>query len=215
MGSGDDDTPKVPIAMTQSVIACPECDLLNRVKPLPQRSNASCIRCGATLYVNSPDGINRTLACALTGLVLLMIANFYPFLSLESQGTILETTLVTGVMVLAHQSTTGLAVLVLLTSMLVPCMLLAALTYVLWPLRRGTCLPGSRRLFRLALHLRPWSMTEVFLLGILVSVVKLSKLATILPGKALFAFLALVFVLAAVNAFLDPHTVWEKIDQCR
>ena len=48
-------------------------------------------------------------------------------------------------------------------------------------------------------------MTEVFLLGILVSVVKLAKMATIIPGPALFSFLALVFVLAAVNAFLDPR----------
>jgi paraquat-inducible protein A len=58
-------------------------------------------------------------------------------------------------------------------------------------------------------------MTEVFLLGILVSVVKLAKMATIIPGTALFSFLALVFVLAAVNAYLDPGTIWEKIDEWR
>jgi paraquat-inducible protein A len=61
--------------------------------------------------------------------------------------------------------------------------------------------------------IRPWSMTEIFLLGILVSVVKLAKMATIIPGTALFSFLALVFMLAAVNAFLDPRAVWEKLDR--
>lgn len=201
--------------MTQPVIACHECDLLHQVRSLPPNSNARCSRCGAVLYGNAANTIDWTLALAVTGLVLLLVANLYPFLSLESQGTTLETTLITGTLILSQQSTTGLAVLVLMTSMLVPCALLVALVLVLWPIRSGYCPPGRRRLFRLALMLRPWSMTEVFLLGILVSVVKLTKLATIIPGTALFAFLLLVFVLAAVNAYLVPNVVWEKIDRCR
>jgi paraquat-inducible protein A len=201
--------------MTQSLIACHICDLLHRVKPLPVRSTARCRRCGALLYIHAPQTVERTLAYAITGLVMIVIANIYPFLSIQSQGILLETNLITGVIILSRQSMAGLALLVLLTSMLIPCLLLGALTYVLWPLKRGIRLPGSRRLFRLALALRQWSMTEIFLLGILVSVVKLSKLATIIPGTALIAFLCLVFALAAVNTFLDPRSIWEKMERCR
>ncbi|HSO20343.1 MAG TPA: paraquat-inducible protein A [Desulfosarcina sp.] len=185
---------------------------MHRLQPLPEKSKARCRRCGAQLYVHHPHTIDRTLALALTGLVLLAIANAYPFLSLESQGTVLETTLITGTLILSQQSMPGLAVVVLLTSMLIPCLLLASLVYVLWPIRRGFLPPAARRVFRLALALRPWSMTEIFLLGILVSVVKLAKMATIIPGIALLAFLVLVFVLAAVSTFLDPRAIWEKID---
>lgn len=205
------------MALTQTLIACHDCDLLHRVQALPEKSKARCRRCGALLYVHYPETINRTLAFALTGLVLLTIANTFPFLSLESQGSILETSFITGTILLARQSVaglSGLAILVLLTSVLVPGMLLAGLVYVLWPMKKGHQLPGSRLIFRLILTLRPWSMTEVFLLGILVSVVKLSKLATIIPGPALFSFLGLVFVLAAVNAYMDPYTIWEKMNPC-
>ncbi len=208
-------TRRCPVALTQTLIACHDCDLLHRVQPLPEKSKARCRRCGSLLLVHYPETIDRSLACAITGLVLLVIANIYPFLSLESQGTILETTLITGTIILAQQSMAGVAILVLLTSMLIPCILLLALVYVLWPIKRGYRLPASRRAFRLALNLRPWSMTEVFLLGILVSVVKLAKIAAIIPGTALFSFLALVFVLAAVSAFLDPHTIWEKMEEWR
>ncbi len=201
--------------MTQTLIACHECDLLHRLQPLPEKSKARCRRCGALLYVNIPNTIDRSLALAITGLVLLVIANIYPFLSLESQGTVLETTLITGTIILSQQSMMGVAVLVLLTSMLLPFLLLGGLVYVLWPMKMGHRLPANRRVFRLALTLRPWSMTEIFLLGILVSVFKLAKMATIIPGTALFAFLALVFVLAAVNTFLVPITIWEKMDQWR
>ena len=199
--------------MTQAVIACHECDLLHRVKPLSAKRKARCVRCGATLYTHAPQTVDRTLACAISGLILLVMANCYPFLSLSSQGNVLETTLITGTILLSRQSMTGVAILVLLTSMLVPCVLTGALVYALWPLRRGRHpLPGGRWAFRMALILRPWSMTEVFLLGILVSVVKLSKLATIIPGTALYAFLALTFILALINTVLDPHTVWEAFD---
>ena len=200
--------------MNQALIACHVCDLLYRIQPLPINSKARCKRCGALLYAHAPRTIDRTLAFSIAGLVLLLIANVYPFLSLESQGTVLKTTLLTGALILSQQNMTGLAFLVLLTSMVVPGVLMGTLIYVLWPLKRGRRLPAGRRLFRLALALRPWSMTEVFLLGILVSVVKLAKLATIIPGTALFAFLALVFVLAAVNTYIVPHAIWEKLDTC-
>ena len=129
--------------MTQTLIACHECDLLHQLRPLPERSKARCCRCGSLLYVHHPATIDRTLAFAVTGLILLVIANIYPFLSLESQGTVLETTLITGTIILSQQSMTGLAALVMLTSMLVPCLLMASLVYVLWAIRRGRRLPCS------------------------------------------------------------------------
>ena len=201
--------------MTPTLIACHDCDLLHRLPALAQKTRARCRRCGSVLAAPYPETVDRTLACAITGLLLLTIANLLPFLALESQGTVLETTLITGTLIISRQIMPGLGLLVLCTSIVFPCLFLGALTYVLLPLRRGYRSPGSRRLFRLALRLRPWSMTEVFLLGVLVSVVKLAKLATIIPGKASFAFLLLVFVLAAVNVFLDPHTIWKRIEECR
>lgn len=199
--------------MTQPLIACHACDLLHRVRLLPEKSKVRCRRCGSILYFHYPETVDRTLALALSGLVLLTIANLYPFLSLESQGSVLETTLITGIIILSQQSMTGLALLVLLTSLLVPCLFLVALVYVLGSLKQRRQVPARGPVFRLALMIRPWSMTEVFLLGILVSVVKLGKMATIIPGTALFSFLVLAFVLAAVNTFLDPRTIWEALDR--
>jgi paraquat-inducible protein A len=53
-------------------------------------------------------------------------------------------------------------------------------------------------------------MMEVFMVGILVSVVKLAKMAQIIPGISLFSFLALIFVLAAMTVSLDDHLIWHK-----
>ena len=91
--------------MSPILIACHECDLLHHLRPLPVKNKARCRRCGAPLYAHHPQTVERTLALALTGLILLIIANIYPFLSLESQGTVLETTLITGTIILRQQNT--------------------------------------------------------------------------------------------------------------
>jgi len=85
------------------------------------------------------------------------------------------------------------------------------LLYVLVPLRLNRIPWKLKEVFRFIQSLRPWAMMEVFMLGILVSIAKLSKMATIVPGIAVFAFMALIFILAASLAVLDPHAVWERI----
>jgi paraquat-inducible protein A len=57
---------------------------------------------------------------------------------------------------------------------------------------------------------QPWSMMEVFMLGVLVTIVKLAKMALIVPGPAVYCFMALILVLASCTATLDPHQVWER-----
>jgi paraquat-inducible protein A len=84
--------------------------------------------------------------------------------------------------------------------------------YVLLPLKFNLLPRNLPRVFRLVQRLQPWGMLEVFMLGILVSVVKLAKMAKIVPGIALYAFLVLIFVMAASSASLDPHIVWKRCD---
>jgi paraquat-inducible protein A len=52
----------------------------------------------------------------------------------------------------------------------------------------------------------------VFMLGVLVSLVKLSDLGTIVPGVALWAFGALTVLLAAILMF-DPRHLWDFAEE--
>ena len=191
---------------------CPECDLLQQTPPLPPKSSAQCARCGHTLHRHRPDSVERTLALTITGLVLFAVANAFPFLSFEMQGRVTETTLMTGVEELAAQGKGEVAAVVFFTSILAPGLQLALLLVVLAPLKWGGRLPpGFPTLFRWFKRLVPWGMMDVFMIGILVSVVKLTDMAHIVPGVSLYAFVALIFVLAAAQAALDPDVVWERV----
>ena len=197
---------------TPSTIACHECDLLYELPTLPEGSVAKCSRCGAVLHRHKRDSLDRTLSWTIAGLILFALANAYPFLALKSEGLVHETNLITGVQQLYKQDMRSVAVLVFLTSILFPFLQLAGTLYVLLPLKFNRLPWKVAPVFRFIRSLQPWAMMEVFMIGILVSVVKLAKMAKVVPGLALYSFIILIFVLAAVAASLDPHLVWERLE---
>lgn len=196
----------------ESLIACHECDLLHQRRPLPPDGTARCVRCGAVLYRRKQNSLDRVLALTVAGLILFVIANMYPFLTFRLEAQIQETNLITGVKELYQQGMWIVAGVVLLTTIVMPLLELTGMLIVLVPLKLRWRPWKLALLFRAIRTLRPWGMMEVFMIGILVAAVKLVKMASIIPGTALYAFLILIFVLAASAAALDPHIVWKKLD---
>lgn len=194
-------------------MACHECDLLNQVGFVPRGAAARCARCGSLLWRPKANSLERALALALTGVVLFVIANAYPFLGFKVGSQMRQTALTTGIIELYRQGMWPMATLVLLTCVLVPALELAGMLYVLLPLRVNRIPWQLPRVFRILREFQPWGMMEIFMLGILVSAVKLIKMAAIIPGLALFAFMVLIFVLAAMKVSLDPHLIWERLDR--
>jgi paraquat-inducible protein A len=196
----------------ESLIACHECDLIHRIQPLAEGAVARCSRCGAVLYRHKRNSLDRTLAMTIAGLILFVLANSFPFLSMKIQAQVQESTLFTGIKELYAQGMWQVALLVLLTTILVPLIQLLSLLYVLLPIKLNRKPWKLALVFRFVQRLQPWSMMEVFMLGILVSIVKLAGMASMVPGISLFAFLVLIFILAASAASLDPHLIWEQVE---
>jgi paraquat-inducible protein A len=91
---------------------------------------------------------------------------------------------------------------------------LLALLYVLLPLRSGYVPPGFNGLLRGIQFVRPWGMIEVFMLGVLVTLVKMVSIARVIPEAALFAFGALTLMFAVVVSF-DPRALWDIANTLR
>jgi len=194
------------------VVACHDCDLLNQL-PDGAETTLVCARCGAVLYRYKPDSIDRSLALTLGALILYVIALSFPFLAMKSGGFIQETKLLTGIHELWKQELYGLATLVLLTCVLIPLLEMGGLLYLLAPLKQGRAAPHAIRVLRMIRHFAPWGMLEIFMLGILVALVKLGKMATIVPGISVFAFGLLCLVMAAAVTSLDLPLLWERLDR--
>lgn len=194
------------------LIACHDCDLLHHL-PKYATTTQLCSRCGAVLRRQKPTTVERSLAWTTAALILFTLSNSFPFLAIQSSGLVQETILLTGIHELWKQGMHGLAVLVLLTCVLIPLVQMLGLLYILTPLQLGgRPAPSARLLYRVIQELAPWGMMEVFMVGILVALVKLGHLATIVPGISVFSFAALIFVMAAAFASLDPILLWDRLD---
>jgi paraquat-inducible protein A len=194
-----------------TLIACIDCDQLYRKPQLQAGEKALCTCCGAVLYERKRGGLDLTLSLALTSLILLLLANVYPLLKMNIAGRRQEGSLITGIEEMVAQGYWEIATLVFIVTILAPLGRILFLFYVLIPMRLNLRLPGATRIFRILATLSPWAMTEVFMLGILVAAVKLADLATIQPGIALYSFAALMLFVAAADASLDTHGIWDKL----
>jgi paraquat-inducible protein A len=198
-----------------TLIACHDCELIQRIPDTPEKGTVRCVRCGALLYKRRADCVDTTLALTLAGIVLFVLINTFPFISFRMSGQMEETTLITGIQVFFAQGWWALGLLVLFSTVIAPAIQLLGLLYILLPLRFGLIVPGLPRVLRTLRALGPWSMIEIFMLGILVSVVKLSKDGELTYGISLYAFMAFTFIIAAILNSFDPHQIWKKWDTAR
>jgi paraquat-inducible protein A len=193
------------------LMACHECDLLHRIAPLVPGGKALCARCAAPLYRNVPDSLDRACALYLAALLLWVMANAFPFVSLKLSGRVEENLMLSGPLALLHAGMPELGLLVFVTSILFPLLTIAGSLYVLLPPRFGWRFPGIAPAYRMVRLLTPWSLLGVFMLGLLVSIVKLLDLADVVPGTGLYAFVGLLLTSAAASANFDHGAIWPRI----
>lgn len=194
-----------------SLIACPACDTLHVVGPVSPGQVARCTQCHFTLIAPKHDTLNRTIALALASAVLMMTMLCFPFLTMSRQGLSHEVSVLGIVFALSDGWYLLLAIGVALFVITLPMVRAAALVYVMWALRRDRVAPQSKRVFRFAEWLAPWAMSEIFIIGTGVALVKVAGLAKISFDAAFWLFCVLVLVLALQNAAVCRWTIWSMI----
>lgn len=193
------------------LIACPECDLLQQEVALPAGGTVRCRRCGALLYRGHRVSFEITLSFTLAAIPLFLLANIFPIVSLEVQSVSSATTLLGAVKMLSDQGRPLVAGLVFVTTVLIPALQLSAMAYLLLPLHFGRIPRRVAPVLRLVEAVEPWSMVEVFVLGVLVALVRLASLATVAPGLALWSLLGLIVLLSVASASFDPRALWNRL----
>jgi paraquat-inducible protein A len=196
------------------LIACHDCDALYRKPRLLGRQTARCSRCGATLFSSAATQLDRICAMTVAALVTFIIAQSFPIIELDANGIITQSSLFGALIVLWQEDMQVIAVMVFCATILFPLTEMVALLYVLLPIRRGFIPPGFDVVLRAVQFVRPWGMLEVFMLGVLITIVKMVSLARVIPETALFAFGALTLMFTVVVTF-DARTLWDIADSLR
>lgn len=193
-------------------VACPACDLLLRLPPLPSGGKASCPRCRQTLAVRPSDPINRPLALTIAAAIVFLVANLSPLMGLSAVGRQASTTIIGGTLEMWAQERELTAVIVAFCVIVAPASYILFMLTVLLAARRPPAPHWVAELLRWAEFMRPWSMNEVMMLGILVALIKIAELATVIPGVGMYAVGALILLLPAIMVTFDPGEIWKRVE---
>jgi paraquat-inducible protein A len=198
-----------------SVIVCPACDLAHRGAASPARGRTQCVRCRAPLQRPQTASIDTAIALALCAVVLMVLGNVYPLVTMHVNGSSRDTTLIGAALGLYDQGYRSLAALVFATTVIAPLLQILALLYVLIPLRGGRRARHQKTVLRLLTQIRPWSFIEVVMLGTIVALVRLSNFAHIAPGVALWASALLMLCLSALTSITSTEQLWHWVERSR
>jgi|SRR3990167_360591 len=197
----------------EELVGCHECDMLLRKPQLAAGDRAECPRCGFVLYSHNHQVIRRSLALVLAALLLYIPANFLPIMQINVLGQSSEDTIWSGVLSLydAGGLLKSIALVVFLCSMVIPLIKLLIQLLVLLSIRLNVGRSYGLLLYRMYHHLREWGMLEVYLMGILVSIVKLIDIASPTLDFGLACFVALLLVQVWLEVTMEPHQIWEAL----
>ena len=193
-------------------VACHFCDTLHEASAVPEGSAARCRRCGVVLYQNRAASLVRVTAFSLTALILMGIVNTFPFLTMSANGIKTELSLFRAACELIREGSPAIGWCVAMFTMIAPLVMAGGMLYVCGPLLFGRAAPGARHVARWLGHTEPWNMIEVFLLGVLVSLMKLGKMADLYFGVGFWAFAALMLCMAAAVAGIDRNELWDRLE---
>ena len=193
-------------------IACNGCDLLLNVAALEHDQSASCPRCGGFLTRYRHDAYSRVLAFSFAGLILLVLANSYSFLSFSASGLESVMTLRQTPLALWDNGMPEVAVLVAAFIIYIPAIVLLLLIALCIPLHQDRYHPWLTLLAKGVFLAQNWAMVEVFIIGVIVSLVKIAAMATVTIGISFWAYAAFTICFTLAVAALDRYQCWERIE---
>ncbi len=196
------------------LIACPKCDALYHEVTPDDDDRAICSRCGTTLFAPRQGSMLTVFAYALTVLVLLFAAVWFPFISIDKSGLHNTSSIFDVALSFSSAAMVPLTIAVGGMILFLPALRVMLILYVLAPLLADKPpLPQAALSFRLSEQLRPWAMVEIFILGVAVALVKVHSLAHVTPGPAFWMFVVLALIATMQDRAACSLSIWKALER--
>ena len=195
----------------KGLMLCLGCHQIN--KPDPAKEQQYCTRCGTMIFFRRPASMTRTWALLICAAILYIPANLLPIMTVRSLGQDISSTIMQGIIELYNHGMAPIAAVVFIASFLVPTFKIVGLTLLLITLQRHQNLSAQRRLvmYRAISWIGRWSMLDVFVISILVTIVKFGSLATIEADWGAIAFASVVILTMFAALAFDPRLIWDNV----
>ncbi|MGO9934388.1 MAG: paraquat-inducible protein A [Steroidobacteraceae bacterium] len=198
--------------LSESSVACPDCDLLQQIPPLGPGRKAACARCGRTLLRQPRGPRDLPLALTIAAAIALIVAFTLPLMELHVVGRFASTTIPGGAWEMWLAGQYLVSVLVLFCAVIAPAGYVLFMLVLLLAARRTPVPHWAGEMLRWVTHIQVWSMLEVVMLGVLVALTKIAQLASVEPGIGMYAFGATIVLIPAIMTNFDRRQVWQRVE---
>jgi paraquat-inducible protein A len=182
------------------------CHSCGKVEPVVA---GNCSRCHASLHLRKPESLERTWALTAAATLLYLPANLLPVLQVESFAGTQKSTIISGVIQFWEDKDYPVAIIIFTASIMIPVLKLLSLFWLTLAASRGYRPRGNTRLYRITEIIGRWSMTDIFVVAILVGVVQLGSVMSIAPGAGAVAFAGVVILTMLAAISFDPRLIWD------
>jgi len=201
-------------AASAGLIGCHSCSLVSKAPASGRHVEARCPRCGAVLHARKPNSLTRSWALVIAAFICYIPANLLPMTAVTSLGNVQEDTIMSGVIYFLLHGEWPIGLVIFIASVFVPLAKLFILIYLLISVqRKSQWNPAERtRLYRITEAIGRWSMTDIYVVTILVALVRLGNLATIeaRTGALFFGAVVVITIIAAMT--FDPRQIWDNME---
>lgn len=198
-----------------SVIACDHCDLLIDVPKMADNQSLICPACLSKQFTTHHHPLDYSISFGMSALLLLIMANSFPFLSFEAQGQIRTITLLQASQDLFQQGFGFLAALVSAFMLVLPLLYLILLLALIIPIKLQLKPLFKVAIGRLLGQLLPWIMAEVFIVGVLIALIKVIDIADIIVGFSFWAYVAFAILFTLTANIASKQQVWHWIEHAK
>lgn len=199
-----------PKASDQGLASCHTC---RKVAPIAQ---GFCLRCGSKLHFRKPHSVTRSIALMIAAAALYIPSHVLPILTTNELGNVEHNTIISGMMTFWESGSYPIAIVIFTASILIPILKIGALSW-LCAAAKGKVHPSPKtlgKIYILTELMGRWSMVDIFVVAILVSVVQLGNYMTIIPGPGALAFASVVVLTMLAAMQFDPRLLWDRLDLC-
>jgi len=207
-------------ARQQGLIGCHFCHTLSHVPVLPEDADVDntelrCPCCQSIIHSRIPGSLNKTWALLIAAIILYFPANTLPIMTVILWGNGQPDTIMSGVIHLFDGGMWPLALLIFIASIFIPVLKLIILTGLMISVHlKSSWKPKDRTtLYRITEFVGRWSMVDVFVIGILVTLVQFGNTANVSPGIGALSFAAVVILTMFAAHTFDPRLIWDAVDE--
>lgn len=187
------------------------CHVCGKLASRPPEGAFLCPRCGASLHFRTPLSVSRAWAYTLTATLAFIPANLYPIMTVHNIQGSNPSTILSGVIDLANNGMLPIAIVVFVASIAVPVFKLIGMFSLLLIIQRNKPIKREQavRMYRFIEFIGRWSMLDLFVIAILVTLVSFGQLASIEANLGATAFAAVVILTLLAAESFDPRLIWD------